>query len=302
MITERQLARRSEYIGGSEIPAILGVDIYQNAADIFASKVFGMDRISNEAMQMGNLLEPVVAQLAEPHLGKMRAVGTERRIKDTPCLIHVDRIVVADRNPVEIKTAGLLTPYGADRDEWGEAGTDEVPERVIVQAAAQMAATDRPVCHVPALLGGRGFVMFKINFDEELWRHILSKVTAFWVNHVEPKIPPTDILPSLETIKRIKREPGKTIPATEEIVAAWGEWERAKVLQKDTDELFDERDRAIKAMFGDAEEILLPDGRRLTYLAQKRTDPDREAMKSDGVWDKYAKESSYRVLRIKKGK
>lgn len=302
MITERQLARRSEYIGGSDLPAIMGFDPWRNAADVFAEKVYGTIHATNDAMEMGNVLEPAVAELAEKHLGKLRAVGTERRIKDTPCLLHVDRIVTATRDPVEIKTSGILHPFAADKDAWGDEGTDQIPERVIIQCHGHMAATDRATCHVATLLGGRGFVLFRVNFDAELWAHILSKATAFWVENVEARVPPADCIPSMDTIKRLKRLPGKTIEATSEIIEAWEARAVASAARLAAEKVEKEADRVFAAMLDDAEAVEMPDGRTITYMIEGRDDPDREKMKADGIWEQYSYRNEWRRIREKKAK
>ncbi len=93
----------------------------------------------------------------------------------------------------------------------------------------------------------------------------------------------------METIKRIKRLPGKVIEATAEMLAAWEKREEARELKKQAVDTSEDWDRIFTSQLGDAEAVAMPDGSQVTYMIQKRNGYTVEP-------------AEFRVLRKRKGK
>ena len=109
MITEQQREARMHGIGGSDAGVILGVSPYKSAVELYLEKTGQAeppDLSDNEAVEMGNWLEPVAADLFAKRLRlKLRRVNETLADRRHPFLMaHLDRRVVGERALVEIKT------------------------------------------------------------------------------------------------------------------------------------------------------------------------------------------------------
>jgi len=129
----------------------------------------------NEAMEAGTLFEDGILKFAEKKLGKIIR-NQYRTAEGFPICSNIDAIVVDSGEPVEAKTAGLF--YNLSED-WGDEGTDAVPDNVIIQSHVHMLCTDRELCHISTFLGGRGFNLFRVNWDKEIMDIIRDKSIEF---------------------------------------------------------------------------------------------------------------------------
>lgn len=272
----------STSIGASEIAAVLGLSPWASPYEIWARKTGRIEsHKSSDAIDAGKRLERVVLDWAEDVLGPIRR-EIEAPIDGTPILTHPDGIT-HDGRPVEAKTSGIAGPlYG----EWGEPETDQIPDYYLVQALMQIAATEADLCFVPALLGGRGFSLYRVPANKALQREIIERVCTWWDRHVVRDEPPEMTAPPpLSIMKRLRREPGKSVDLDPGLVETWlSAKERAKQAAKEEEEA----QAAVLAALGDAEAGTLPDGREVTYFEQFRK-------------GYVVEECRFRVLRVRKG-
>ena len=305
MITAEQRIARKKYVGSSDVSAILGVDKYKSAWDIWAEKtgkLEGQDDISNEAMEIGTMLEKAILHNAEKDLGRMilNPNRLEFRHDALPIVSHPDGIVIKSNNPVDAKSSGIITHL---TDGWGEEGTDQVPEGILVQAQVHLLCTKMETCHIPALLGGRGRVMFHVNANKDLLEIIAEKVDVFWNRHVKTDTPPPDSVPSLDLAKIVKRETGKIAPVRQADIENW----LTRVEARKTAEHDEDSSRAIllaQLVDAEASDPIAGLG-QLTYFEQGKTVVDMnllQASVSAELWEQAMKSTKYRVLRFKKGK
>jgi len=147
-ITEQQREKRKTRLGSSDMAAVLGVSPFATAHDIYLEKT---DKLEPEKKEpetykyAGNVFEKGILDDAERILGKLDRGPEGHGVEvvadiGVPIGSFIDAIVVAPKiegvcegDPVEAKTAGL---YGPLVEEWGEDGTDEVPDRIIIQDQA----------------------------------------------------------------------------------------------------------------------------------------------------------------------
>jgi len=268
-LTKEQKAARKNRIGASDVSAIVGVNPWQSAYDIWLEKT---DRLEdkgeerhNEAVTLGNDLEPVLLDYAERELGVLDR-NVEVQSRELRYLVStLDGQVRGTREPVEAKTAGLLSFRTA---EWGEPGTDEIPMLYLVQAHIQLHCTNTGICHVPALLGGRGYAMYSVLADPELEEDLLRKIESFWLNNVQADTPPPDVLPSMESLKRVRRRAEKVVELSPHVVSQWRE--TVELLKKAEKEEDSAKKKVLLAL-GDAEAgIMLGSQAAITYYEQKR--------------------------------
>lgn len=284
-ITEKQRQRRKNYIGGSDAPAILNVDPFRNIADVYISKVQDLDDQKETAAQKaGNLCEDAVLNWFMEETGSKIRRNQSRVHSNGIMAANLDALVEGKKQGVEAKTTGLMGPI--QTSEWGEAGTDEIPERVIVQCQHQMAVVpDLEMVWVPALIGGLGFRLYKVERNDEFISGLEELELSFWNDHVLKRRPPNGEFPGLSLLKRIRRVPNKVVPIETDIVKDWLD---AKEAFRIADKNKKDTEKVLLAALGDAEAADCDLG-RLTYFEQSRKEYLVAA-------------STYRVARFKQVK
>ncbi len=266
-ITPKQREERRKHLGGSDLPALV-LGPAHRLYEVWASKVYPTDDFTNDAMEAGNILEAPVLDWAEKQLGPIRR-NCHDVVDGGIIEVNLDGVILDKWIPVEAKTSGIVGPvYG----EWGDDGTDQVPDAVMVQCHGHMLATGADICHVPALIGGRGFLMFHVPRCPALCDIITTRAAKFWENHVKPATPPDaawDALsgPSLDVLKRIQRVPGKLATIDPGTVKRF---EIARDFAAMVGKVKGAAQAALLAALGDAEGALLPDGRMVRDMGKKR--------------------------------
>jgi len=286
-ITEEQRQARKNHLGSSDIPAIMGYSRFANAYDVWLEKTgrVGPSETTKDYQTAGNMFEEGVLKWwqQEKNPGPL-LFNQERTVSgiDAPIVVHPDAIVEADGEPVEGKTEGL---YGPIILPWGEEGTDEVPEYTLIQAHCHMMATEKDLCHIPTFLGGRGFGYFFARRDPDIVKLIREQAVRFWTEHVLADKAPPESVPSLATIKRIRRIEGARVDLADELVQHWNQ---AKVVAKTAKSDVEHAKAAILAALDGAELGLCSHG-EVTNFEQHRKECIQKA-------------SDFRVLRIRKKK
>jgi len=232
---DSQLAAwRRTALGASDAPALVGVDPYRSAGDVWAEKtgryVHQADD-AGDAAKIGSALEPVLLDIVQARLGRLLARQVFYRHPELPLAASVDGVAL-DGDPgvlVEAKTAGLLSASAPLVAAYGDEGSDEVPQSVTIQVAHQLAVLDAQpdVPHVtdvfvPALLGGRGFHCYHLRRDDDLMAELVQWETEWWERHVVGDRCPPDDPPSLPVLRAFRRRAdAPAVPLDEATVAAW---------------------------------------------------------------------------------
>ena len=299
MITTEQLEKRRKYVGSSDIAAILGMSPWKSAYDVWLDKTGKLeDQPANTAQAMGTRLEPVILDWLQEAIGKPV-------IRDTQ-FVHSNGIMIASLDGlIEYgeKYEHAEAKYSTQADEWGDDGTDEIPDGYQLQIAHQFACVpDSLLCHVPCMLiAGRRLEMRKyvVQRNPDLIDVVQNAAADFWTNHVLADVPPENSDPSMNAAKAMRREPGKTISIASPVAE---EYNAAKAIYKDAEAHYDKAKAALLAAMGDAEEADSPAG-RFTYRQQSRFTLDTEKIKAVlPAWKDYQKTTTFRVLREGKQK
>lgn len=172
-------------VGGSEAAAATGLSPFADATPqlLFLEKRCELppkDLSGKLAVELGTRLESTVADMFADRTGhKVHRVNEVLRRRDfTYMLVNLDRRVVGQRACLECKTSGIESGFVSD--EWGEDGTDQVPQHILVQAMHQLAVTGYEVCYVAALLAGLGFRIYVIERDQIFIDRLIAKLGVFW--------------------------------------------------------------------------------------------------------------------------
>lgn len=282
-------AERQKRLGGTDVAVILGLAPKRTDHELWLEKTGRLEPwAGNDATEIGTLVEPSLMNYAEQELGELeRDVVVPCEGIDFPLAAQLDGRVVESSRPVDAKTSGLVGPVYGD---WGESGSDEVPDYYLVQLTSQIICAQADAGHLYALLGGRGVVSYTIPRADWLVDRILNRCGEWWQRHiVEGVEPELATAPDLEVLKRIRREADKRIdlpPSVAELVELWqSSKEEAKAAERNAD--------AAKALLihklGDAESGIIPGVGELTYF-----EFSRKARHVDA--------STFRTLRLRKAK
>lgn len=272
MITIEQRELRRQHIGSSDSAAIAGVSPFSTAVDVWLEKVYGTDDFESEAADLGNWLEGPLLSWAASELGVEIKPNVSVIAPDKILAANHDALVIGKREGIEAKSSGLLWS-GAVSSLWGEEGSDEVPHAVMVQCQHQAYVSDLDIVWVPALLGGRGRVMFRVPRREDLIKDVTTIDLDFWHRWVETKKQPDDSRPSLDVAKRVKRVPNCTREVDPGLVAAFLDARDARLAAEDEEAA---KEALLLAAAGDAEEIV-SGLTRLTYFMQTQNRKAQEA-------------------------
>lgn len=284
MITPEQRAARRNHVGSSDIAAIAGCDPFKSRLAVFLEKVYDVEDLPQKgALARGNRYERALLDFAQQELGvELRRDVHVQHPSLSIVAVNMDALVVGRREGVEAKTTNLS-------DEYGDPGTDIVPDRVLCQTHLQMDAADLELVWVPVLLARFGRLeesMYRVDRNEDLITSLRGLAEEFWETYVLPKIPPpTDGPPALEVIKRIRRASGTTVAIDPALVLDWRTKNAARIRAKKEE---DAAQAAVLAALGDAEIGDYGDPELvLTYYQQTRAAYS-------------VAESKYRVSRLQK--
>lgn len=249
-ITDRQRENRRKGVGSSDVPALFGLDSHKNAHDIYLSKVHALaDDEGGPAAKLGQVAELMLIPWAAERLGVRVRRNQGRVAPDQINRSSPDALIVGKDEAIEAKTTGILGPT-PEREAWGEEGTDQVPDRVILQCSHQMGVVGLARVWVPAMIGGIGLRLYCVERDERLVKAVMDRGVEFWTRHVMTQTPPTDAPPSVEILYRVPRVPNKVVDVSPDLAA---DYLAAQAARKQADEAEAEAKARLIAQMGDAE-------------------------------------------------
>lgn len=187
---EQFLDERRQIIGATDISAIVNKSPYgRTGHDVYMDKL-GLSPPTEPSIRMRRGLhdEPFVAELYAEQTGLRLGTAEFCQMKAHPFIGgHPDYLIYngsMDRG-LECKTVAWLDP-----EKWGEAGTDKIPEGFFIQCQWYMMLTGLDLWDLAVLDGGGGLRIYPLERHARLIDHLLKEGVSFWMNHIEPKIPP----------------------------------------------------------------------------------------------------------------
>jgi len=210
---------RREYLGSTDISAILGLHPYKSARQVYMEKKGLVGPIPlNEKMVHGQNLELYVSQLYSKLTGRKLHKSKLYQHKSFPFLAANPDYEIRGERPLrllECKTAGHFA--GAEfRDS-----VDAIPDQYLCQVMWQLAITGRQVCDLAVLIGGQDFRIYTVERDDALVRRLLEDAVIWWHSYIVNDVPPplTGDEPDCNMIKQQYPDSnnGDSIYATEAI-------------------------------------------------------------------------------------
>jgi putative phage-type endonuclease len=169
---EAWLDLRRHGIGGSDVSAIVGLSNYATPLSVWLEKtgLYRPDDDPSEAMEWGNILEPVVADEFSRRSGipttpyKFLLAHPEHpwMLANVDRLITADPVLLVDEHGVyEGKTTNAFA-----RADWGTEDDPKVPDHALLQSHHYLAVTGLPYAYVAVLIGGQRLVWRRVERDE----------------------------------------------------------------------------------------------------------------------------------------
>lgn len=143
-------------------------------------------REGTETMQLGVRLEDVILRMGAEREGwRVRAVNRILRHPELGFVFaSLDGRKIGDRRPVEVKK------WAVKGDDWGPAGSDIVPLRILYQLQQQAAVTGADAVEVLVLFGGSKLERFTVGRDGSMIDEILALESAAWPYVERGEMPP----------------------------------------------------------------------------------------------------------------
>lgn len=258
MLTKEQKELRRRIVTASDCVRICGFYEGSGVSDVYASKL-GFDTEETEAMQIGNLVEPVGLEMLRIKTGMDVRPCSETVVSETHpwagCspdgYVYEDGKIVAG---CEVKCVGFRR-----YSEWLD---DEPPAKVLAQVTYSQWVTKIPTWWVSAILGTECKI-FKVDYNAELGEALAAECFSFYVNHMEPRVaPPCDGSDGAKAVLNMRFPRSAPNLFREPIGEDVENVHRYLSLKRQLDELETEKERVkqvLCAQLGSYEGIKLPD-------------------------------------------
>jgi putative phage-type endonuclease len=183
MLTPEQLEQRKSGLGGSDAAAALGLSPWKTPLALYLEKRGELGPVDEtEAMRWGSIHEPAILNAYAERAGvPLVAHPPLIRHPQYPWMFASLDARTGER-VVEAKTA-------RSAEDWGEPGSDEIPEAYLLQVQHYMLVTALPIADVAALIGGNDFRIYTVEADRELHEMLIEGEHEFW-QRVQREDPP----------------------------------------------------------------------------------------------------------------
>lgn len=260
MDRQQWLDNRKNYLGASEVAAVLGKDQFKTAASVWVAKVHGEPTDADtDAMAFGRDVETAIANMYTRRTGVLL-----EGLDNTDVVYHPDYPWIgatldrwtgnSPRIPYEIKNVGSYNWY--DRYQaWEEIN-------YVIQVQVQCACTGADHGFLIGMFPGYQLAVARIEYSQSFWDAAIPRLVEFWES-VQRREPPEPTVPGdLEAFKRVlvPRE-HKKVELADDLSAVF---DRFDAVKKELRVLSDEKqvlEAKIRVAMGDAELGSLPDGR-----------------------------------------
>ena len=214
------LQERQSGIGGSDVAAILGLDEYRNAMDVYLDKTRAIRDedvlTTNIHMLRGQLLEDTAATLFCEETGlKVRRMGQRTHPKFDPFRVNADRQILAQPDG---RGTGALECKAPAFKGFDNAIQHGVRDQYIIQLQWAMYVCgyqwgEMALCNLEHAAGP--LLHFPVQRSETLIAHMEERCAEFWYDHVDLGIPP-DMEDWTEAPVEIVKLAGELVTVTDE--------------------------------------------------------------------------------------
>ena len=293
---EEWLKLRSQYIGGSDAAAVVGLNPFSSPYSLWAEKTGKVPGFEgNLATEVGTYLEEFVAQNFAQETGKkVRKCNQSFLNSQYPFAIaNIDREIVGEDAGLEIKTTDSLNLKKFKNGEY--------PANYYAQCVHYLAVTGKKRWYLAVLIGNKDFRWFVIERDEAEINALMTAEADFW-EYVKKDTPPAvdGKQATTEAIKTIYADNNDSICDLTAFSTSLQQYWALKKQIDELEELKEETANKIKAFMGEScgGEC---DGFRVSWKAQTKNTFDRkrfEAENPDIDLSGYFKSTNTRPFRV----
>ncbi len=272
---------RREYIGASEIAAIMCLDRYRTPLDVYNIKVgLSAPFEGNNHTERGNNLEAIAANYYTEKTGiKLRRHNEGFVDKEFPMVRgHLDRMVVGEKRLIEIKCPSVAAFRRLQRDG--------LPDSFIIQAQAYMRLSGVPrLTWVIFCADAWDAATFDIDYDADVAAVAFKAAADFWRDHIEPQIPPVETAAEQKVNFELAKIGGFATDRDDQaFVDAAARLREATDLAREAGELLESAKADVLAVIEGIPGIYQGGGLRLHYTEQAgRKSFDKKAAAADGI-------------------
>lgn len=292
------LKHRKLGIGGSDAAAIVGLDPYRSAYQVYCDKIGLLpEREDNEAMRQGRDFEQYVAdRFCEATGKKVRRCNHILAHPEHDFLIaNLDRVVVGENAFLECKTTSVY-----NKSDFQSA---DIPPYYYAQCVHYLMVTGAEKAYLAVLVLNRSFHWFEIERNENEINALMDAEIAFWNNFIlsrnEP--PPDGSERAGEAIRQLygAGHDDETIDLIGFDRRIYRYLELGDLIKK----LETEQEQIKQAIQAEMKTATLAHAREATVYWRNytRSSIDGKRLKSEmpDMYEKYLKTSQYRKFEIK---
>jgi|SRR5690606_8065444 len=189
--------RRTTGVGASECAAVMGLSHWASPLDIYLLKR-GLTEPDppSRAMRRGNAIEPFIASEFEMETGFKGAKPDYMAVSvEYPWMTaNTDWIGDCGTMGAELKSSDMSK-------NWGETGSQDVPEYYYIQVQHQLIVTGLPVIYLVVMLPFSDLRIYPITLNEKIKPSIVETCRVFWENTQNGIAPEGDASP--EAVKKL---------------------------------------------------------------------------------------------------
>lgn len=294
---EEWLALRSNYIGGSDAGAVLGMNPYKSGYALWAEKTGKVPEFEgNLITEVGAYLEDFVAGLFERETGKKVRRKNRMLVNDQYpwACADVDRVVVGENAIVEIKTTNSFPVMRKFK-------TGEYPESWYCQMTHYLGVGGYDKAYLAVLINCRDFKIFELNRDEGEIAALMREEQSFWSHVKENTPPPVDGTQSTgDTLSAIYPESNDDSVNLMAYQADLDQYLALSKQIKELEKLRDEKANRVKAFMGESGSGEAR-GIKVTWVSASRASFDAKKFAADHKdmdLTGYYKSSTYRTFKV----
>ena len=273
---------RKSTIGASEAAAVCGLSRYAQPLEIYNRKKKDLKpEPQTKAQRRGHVFEDATLTLYSDRVGgtllkttPMLVHPTWKFMSATPDAIWMPDVLERDPNLLQVLKSQSI-PVDAKTtmhwNEFGEEGTDDIPQEYVMQAQQQMAVTGAPRCDLP-VLKNMDVSIYSVVRNDELIGHIMEAEKEM-MERLGNNDPPAPNWEHPKTYDIIRSMYDVTETSKEMADESAGMWLEASALSEQKNRL----EKAIKALkaqvldeMGDCAVGNLPNGGQLVRKTIKR--------------------------------
>lgn len=293
------LEMRKAGIGGSEAAAIVGLNPWKSAFQLWMEKtgqVEPEDLSDNEYVYWGTVLEQAVAdRFCELTGKKVQRRGMLQDDEYPYMLASVDRMVVGENAGLECKTTNAFNTKA-----WAD---DELPDSYYIQCQWYMMVTGCEKWYIAVLIGGNKFIWKEVPRNAADIEVLRKAAVDFWSMVITNTMPPVDGSSDCSSALAEKFKGQKDLEI-ELPVAAKDCIDRLREIKETIASLEEQKklsENELKAMLGDAEIGIIGEDKVSWKTQAGRVTVDSKRLKTEQpeIYSKYSKVgNSIRVFKV----